>query len=534
MRDREFDITLDLMADGLEGRLSDAQKAELWDAQAASAEVRANYLWLQRAAHDLELIGEETVKDAPEIDVVEAVLRAVDKAAASEKMTRLAAQEPRRPLFVFWGRAALAAAALAVVFGLVLELGGFKPSDPAAPAVSQVPEHPAGSAERMATALPGEVSGSERLDDAVEQLAQAISEKLDTSSKHVDRGDFLATTAPVLSSVTQNDVVALRQAAISEPGAWVRLKRMATLDAETAAEVLENPNLLPDAMVGVAASLPDEMARQWLVTAVGRMEQQKPYARLALATTYVAEAHDAPAPDQPAPALFDGMSENDLRAFLLEMAALQEADPENALLDALQAGALLRLGDTEGALAALANLQGKGIATAYGLEAARSRQLALAAAGMTEESARMLSAVLAGSDQYNMLCDLARDLVQSGQAYEAQGDPDVARRIYEATQRLGEQVTGNARLSEESLAGIDIQRMAMEGLETLYANSGLASEMERLTSSALALVSQINSLGGMLESLDRLFLGGGDNSFWSQLSAQILEFGDLAFFESIP
>lgn len=146
----------------------------------------------------------------------------------------------------------------------------------------------------------------------------------------------------------------------------------------------------------------------------------------------------------------------------------------------------------------------------------------------------MLSAVLAGSDQYNMLCDLARDLVQSGQAYEAQGDPDVARRIYEATQRLGEQVTGNARLSEESLAGIDIQRMAMEGLETLYANSGLASEMERLTSSALALVSQINSLGGMLESLDRLFLGGGDNSFWSQLSAQILEFGDLAFFESIP
>jgi hypothetical protein len=76
--------------------------------------------------------------------------------------------------------------------------------------------------------------------------------------------------------------------------------------------------------------------------------------------------------------------------------------------------------------------------------------------------------------------------------------------------------------------------MAMEGLEALYANRGLASEMERLTSSALALVSQINNLGGMLESLDRLFLGGGDSSFWSQLSAQILELGDLAFFESAP
>jgi tetratricopeptide (TPR) repeat protein len=532
VRDREYDISLDVLADGLEGRLSEAQLAELREARAASAEVRANYLWLQRAAHDLELIGEESVKEAPEIDVVEAVLRAVDKAAASEKTARLAAREPQRPSFVFWGRAALAAAVLAMVFGMVLELGGFMPPEPAAPAVSQVPELPVTPVEQMATALPGEVSGSERLDDAVERLAQEITEKLDTSSKHAGRGDFLATAAPVLSSVTQNDVVALRQAAISEPGAWVRLKRMATLDAATAAEVLENPDLPPDAMVGVAASLPDEMARQWLVTAVGRMDQQKPYARLALATTYV--THAAPTADLPAPALFDGMSESDLRAFLAEMAALQEADPENALLDALQAGALLRLGDTEGALAALANLQGKGVATAYGLDAARSRQLALAAAGMPQESARMLSAVLAGSDQYNMLCDLARDLVQSGQAYEAQGDPDTAQRIYEATQRLGEQVTGNTRLSEESLAGIDIQRMAMEGLEALYANRGLASEMERLTSSALALVSQINNLGGMLESLDRLFLGGGDSSFWSQLSAQILELGDLAFFESAP
>jgi len=228
------------------------------------------------------------------------------------------------------------------------------------------------------------------------------------------------------------------------------------------------------------------------------------------------------------------MSENDLRAFLLEMAALQEVDPENALLDALQAGALLRLGDTEGALAALANLGGKDLATAYGLDAARSQQLALAAAGMSEESARMLSAVLAGSDQYNMLCDLARDLLQSGQAYEAQGDPDTARQIYEATQRLGEQVTGNAQLSEESLAGVDIQRMAMEGLESLYAESDLAGEMERLTTSALALVSQINSLGGMLEALDQLFLGGGDSSFWNQLSEQILQFGDLSVFESAP
>lgn len=536
MNDREHDITLDALADSLEGRLPEAQASELRDALAASAELRADYLWLQGVAHDLDAIGAQVVKGAPEIDVVDAVMRAVDKAAASEKTVHtvhLEKRQPARPSFGLWGAVALAAAAVVVIMGLMFEFGLFGPSGPSAPVVSQGPDRPPVPGERVAVIPPGETPGSERLDEAMERLAQEVAEKLDTPSKHADRGGFLATAAPVLGDVTQDDVVALRQAAVSDPGAWVRLKRMATLDAATAAEVVSNPDVSPDAIVGAAASLPDEEARQWLVTAVGRMDQQKPYAGLTLASTYLAQPA-APTAEQPAPALFDGMTESDLRAFLSEMAALQEADPENALLDALRAGALLRLGDTEGALAALANLQGKDLATAYGLDAARSQQLALAAAGMSEESARMLSAVLAGSDQYNMLCDLARDLLQSGQAYEAQGDPDTARQIYEATQRLGEQVTGNARLSEESLAGIDVQRMAMEGLESLYAGSDLAGEMERLTTSALALVSQINSLGGMLEALDQLFLGGGDSSFWNQLSEQILQFGDLSVFESAP
>ncbi len=532
MRDREYDITLDALADSLEGKLSEAQAAEVRDALAASAEIRADYLWLQGVAHDLEAIGAQVIKGAPEIDVVDAVLRAVDRAAASEKTVHLEERKPARPSFALWGAVALAAAAVVVIMGLVFEFGIFGPSEPSAPVASQGPARPPVPDERVAVIPPDETPGSGRLDDAMEQLERELAETLDTPSKHADRGGFLATDAPVLGNVTQDDVVALRQAAVSDPDAWVRLKRMATLDAATAAEVVSNPEVSPDAIVGAAASLPDEEARQWLVTAVGRMDQQKPYAGLALATTYMAQP--APTAEQPAFALFDGMTESDLRAFLSEMAALQEADPENALLDALRAGALLRLGDTDGALAALASLQGKDLATAYGLDAARSRQLALAAAGMSEESARMLSAVLAGSDQYNMLCDLARDLLQSGQAHEAQGDPDTARQIYEATQRLGEQVTGNAVLSEESLAGIDIQRMAMEGLEALYAGSDLAGEMERLTTSALALVSQINSLGGMLESLDQLFLGGGDSSFWNQLSEQILQFGDLSVFESSP
>ena len=96
--------------------------------------------------------------------------------------------------------------------------------------------------------------------------------------------------------------------------------------------------MLPEAIVGVAASLPDEEARQLLVTAVGRMEQQKPYAGLALAETYISQPE--PTAELPEPALFDGMTDDELRAFLGEVAALQEADPQNALFDALRAGAL--------------------------------------------------------------------------------------------------------------------------------------------------------------------------------------------------
>ena len=529
MREDEHDITLDRLADCLDGMLSEEEALAVQKALEASGEVKADYAWLQTAARDFHAIGESIAHDAPEIDVLDAVMRAVEKADAAERIVRLDVRKRSRPSLAFWGTVALAAAVVLVVLGLVFEIGLFAPAGQDVPPVAEGPDAPDIPGETVALVTPGETPASGRLSEAMEQLAQGVAEKLDTPSKHLDKGDFHATAAPEIGKVTQDEVVALRQAAVTEPGAWSRLQRMATLDAATVAELASDSDVLPEAIVGVAASLPDEEARQLLVTAVGRREQQKPYAGLALAETYISQPE--PTAELPEPALFDGMTDDELRAFLGEVAALQEADPQNALFDALRAGALFRLGDAEAALAALLALQGKETASAYGLDAAQSRQMGLIAAGMPEDAARMLSAVLAGSDQYNMLCDLARDLLQSGQAYEAQDDPDTAQQVYEATQRLGEQVSGGARLSEEALAGIDIQRMAMEELEGLYARSGLAGEIERLTTSALELVSQINNLGGILESLDQLFLSGGDSSFWNQLSEQILELGDLSLFE---
>ncbi|HOD52641.1 MAG TPA: hypothetical protein PKY01_09680 [Candidatus Hydrogenedentes bacterium] len=525
----EHDITLDRLADYVEGTLSAEDAALARKAIEASEASKADYAWLRLAAEDFHAIGQNIVKDAPEIDVLDAVMQAVRKADASAKTVDLSERKKSRPSFVLWGAMALAAAVLLAVIGLVFEWGAFAPQKTVVPPVAEGPDKPQQPEQRTAVVIPGEKPETSRLGDIMEQLAQDVAHRLASPEKHAGRSEFFATAAPDISKVSQGDVVALRQAAVTNPQAWTRLQRMAMLDAETAAKVAADPEAAPETIVGVAASLPDEEARQLLVTAIGRMDQQQPYAGLVLAKTYIAEPVSTPETTSE-PALFDGMTEQDLRAFLEEIAVLQGADPQNALFDALRAGALFRVGDTEAALAALESLKGKETATAYGLQAAQSRELALAAAGMPEEAAQMLSAVLAGSDQYTMLCNLARELVQSGQAYENQGDVDTARRVYEATQRLGEQVSGSAQLSEEALAGVDIQRMALEELETLYANGGAGGDIEQITSSAEALVTQINSLSDMLESLDRLFLGGGNEAFWNQLSEQILRMGDLGLF----
>lgn len=534
MIDRDNDITLDLLADFLEGTLSQEEAEQVRKAMEAAEAAKAEYAWLARAAEDFHAISENIVRDAPEIDVLDGVMQAVQKVDESARIVERQHVRKPRPSFALWGGLALAAAVVLIIAGLVFEWGVFAPVQPVGPPVAQRPDTHEQPDESMVAVIPPAESEPDSFGNAMQQLAHNVTQKLDASAKHGNQHEFLATAAPNVSKVTQDEVVSLRQAAITDPQAWGRLHRMATLDAETAEKVLANPDATPDAIVGVAASLPDEEARQWLVTAVGRMDQQKPYARLALAETYVPDPVSTTKSAEEPPTLFDGMSAEDLQAFLGEIAALQEADPQNALFDALRAGALFRMGDAEAALAALESLRGKEFATAYGLEAARSRQEALTAAGMSEEAAQMLSAVLAGSDEYNMLCSLARELLETGQAYEDQGDTDVAQQVYEATQQLGEQVSDGALLSEEALAGVDIQRMALEELEGLHASGNFVGDLGRLTNSAVQLVQQINDLGQVLGILDQQFMSAGDSAFWGELSEQILELGDLMLFQAMP
>ncbi len=536
MNQHDNDITLDRLADFLDGTLPEAEAARIRQALESSDALRAEYEWLRMAAEDIEALGARLDADAPEIDVLDRVMQATERTGASANTVRLDSRKGNsRPGIAFWSAAALAAAVLLMMTGVALRFGVLAPGAPDTPHVSEALDVPERPEDETLAQEAEETPETDRLVAAMQQLVEGTQSRLDTSGRRIDRTAMRTTDTPRIGDITTDEIVSLRQAALTDPNAWARLKQMATLDATAAAEVATNPDAPPEAIVGAAASLRAEEARQLLVTAVGRMDQHQPYARLALAKTYLAD------PVQPfeteaevlPPALLDGMTADDLHAFLSEIAMLQAIDPHNALFDALRAGALLRLGDTAGALNALQELQGKDVATAYGLEAAHSREQALTAAGMTLETARVLSAMLAGSDEYNMLCDLGRELLQSGQAYEAQGDLDTARQVYEATRRLGEQVAENAPLSEEALAGVDIQRMALEELEALYGVSELAVDIEQLTSSALALVNQIDSLGEILGSLNQLILDGGDAGFWLQLSEQILEWGDLLLFRDV-
>ncbi|MEA3366345.1 MAG: hypothetical protein U9Q79_11960, partial [Candidatus Hydrogenedentes bacterium] len=230
----EKDITLDVLADYVEGNLSEEESARVRKAVEASEATRSEYAWLQLAAADLHVIGESIVRNAPEIDVLDGVMRAVEKADESAKIVERKELRKPRPSFALWGGMALAAALLLVVAGLIFEWGVFTPAKRVVPPVAERPQAPEQPDEpKVAATDQGE---SERLGIIMQQLARDrdVADRLGSSAKHVNPSEFLATAAPDMSKVSQDEVVALRQAAITDPQAWGRLQRMATLDAETA------------------------------------------------------------------------------------------------------------------------------------------------------------------------------------------------------------------------------------------------------------------------------------------------------------
>ncbi|MBN2308368.1 MAG: hypothetical protein JXR94_05320, partial [Candidatus Hydrogenedentes bacterium] len=494
----------------IEGRLDAAAAARVRRWIDSSDDSRRQYDWVKGIYEELHALGNAAVADAPGVDLVDDVMAAVNGAGFGEAPPRHRRASVRRLRWLWVGAAA--AAAVLIALGILWQWGPSEQPGAPVPTQARVPQAPAGPVEPAAPAGDEVRLAQHEAFEPLKVRFQESKKRLqDLDAERPAKAVFESTVPPDLSSLSIDDIIAARKSAGSDGTEWARLRQWATLTPETAAALAASPDTTPAVALGAAQGLPAEAAEELLFTVVGHLPDD-PYVRFALAR---AEASQAEPPA-------DALSEVD---------RLRSLDPDNALSYYLEAKLLLDAGDTEGALAALALAAELDEASAYSLESARYREQALVESGLAPESAHVLTALTAGMDEYNFLCDLSDDLLEYGQEYWEMGDVQAAQQIFEAVQQMGEQIEQGAALAQELLAALDIQRAAVDVLEGLYTALESVTGIEALTADTIDLVSGLEEIGSFFAALDELLFGTGDTSLWTMISDVILQEGDLTLFD---
>lgn len=495
----------------LEGELS-PEEAQRVEAQIASSDAyRQEHEWLQAAYADLDAMGRAFAARTPQVDLVESVMDTVSQANHPEKIVSIDAERARRrERGRTWLGVAAAAAVILALLGYVL----FKE----APTPGNVP---GGGGNELATP---EKTPIERAIKPTPQLNTTIATRLkqfDEKRKRIpdemrsgqSSGEMEATESPTLDTPTMGEILSARREASGDSRGITRLMQWASLKKEQAIELVQNPDSSTQVKLGAAESLSGEEAAQVLLTVVGQVPD------------------NAPAQFELAKALDETATPESESQALEQVPTLHTLDPNNALPYYLEAKLRLEQNDLAGALEALRIAQTLPTASAYSLESAMSKAEALIASGLPADQAKAVSALTAGMDQYNFLCDLGKNLLEYGQDYMAVGDYSTAQDIAQAVQRLGQQVETGASLSQEQLAGLDMQAAAIDVLEQLYTTIESPEGIDQLTSQTADLVTSIDQLGGFFQELDQLFSSQSGSDFLNMISGWILQSGDLSLFD---
>ena len=512
----------------LDGLLEESAAAELRAHLERCDACRAEHDWLVMTIADLEALGDDIVRHAPEVDLVDAVLRGVREiddvvAPIPLKLTR---PQPWR-----WAFKALAGAAAAAGIALVAWLA-FGRSDDA-------PHPGAGGTVARRTDDPSRSIWLQELAQRKDRFT-AEREKLPSGvvggmrKVHPPHFAEVATVADA-KSLEVKDIVATRRKAFSNESAVAELNRWASLTHEQARKILDDPGVTTATAIAAGQALDTKDAIPALLAVVGRAPQD-PYARFALAKrAVVPETQPLPNPfirpetgsDEPAAdgkyTLDSLLSSQDLAA---QIDAWRALDPDNALPLYMEAVRRFQQGDAAAALDALRQAQELLQVNPYTSQAAQAREQALVAGGMSPESAHLLAAVTAGNQEYNFLYRLSNDLLEYGRTYAEQNNLTEAQTVFEAVQHLGEQLQGDASYSMEQLAGLDIQREALASLESIYAALGSDAALEQLTTQTLQLFQELEGLRTFFDSLDRIF--ESEDALWSLVADVILNDGDLS------
>ncbi len=470
-----------------------------------SKEARAELDWLRAVFADIETVEASAHPRVQEIDIVESVMRQVQKASPANVVSI----ESARPQRKAWLPVVAAAAAvlLAVAYFFSTNPDGTRTSQPGVtnPGVTKTAQPPDAPKPKLPSTLAG---SKEELEKQLDKLDRV---KLPDNQLQLTQGPTMTLPGGVSDVATALASTQDPRARMAKLLEWARLPKKNALDLASAEEAR------PEVVVGAAQSLSGEEQRRVLLTAVGKL-QEDPSARLQLALNYMDTPAEAPAPE---------VAENQTQA-VTQLSSIKEIDPDNALPYYFEAKTLLERNDIEKALQALQTAGGLDQASAYSLESALAESAALEASGMDPEAARMVAALTAGVDENNFLCQLAGDLLSYGQGFLSENNFPAAEAIFKAVEQLGRQVESGASFSQEQLAGLDIQRSALGGLGQLYETVESAEGVATVTDATNDLTIDVEELHNFFVTLDEMFLKPMTTEFWNIVSGIILGSGDLA------
>lgn len=493
------------MARLVDGTIDEAARADLLRHAGECPGCGEELEWVSTAGADLEALGDAVLGAVQDVDVVDAVMAELSPrkgvpAVRFEKRPALG-----RPFRLGW--LGLAAAAGLMVF--VWLVAGRLREDLGMPEVADS-SGPVG-ADRLPARDNRDGSnapGSEKEEEAlVERFQTALAPREEVPGERGGDGEA--------EGLTERDILSAYRESIESGSALSRLVGWAELSREEAKALAASDTVSLSALIGAAQSLPLGEAIPVLMRAMDDGPDD-PYVRYRLAWAY----GDDPLSREEA---------------LEQIAALQGLDPDNAMVHYLTAQYYLEEEppDVGAAMAALARAKSLASADAYSREAALHRRQALVESGMDFEVAQLLSALTVGRWEYDELLELAGNLMATGEAHQASGDTVAAVSVYEAVLDMGRQLETGAEFSQQQLAGLDIERAAIDALNPLYVLLGSPEQLEQLAMATNLLIESILQLSQYLNELSNLLVTEFDTTVLLDIANAILEFGDLYFTEFV-
>lgn len=494
IKEEPVSIDFSLLADCLESGCGSEGLSDVIPPSSGGSQTHAASKWLHLFMTTCRELQEEHARRTPRIDCVDSVLSVIVAGESNAAREDYKQSKVRVRRIVLGGWLAAAAAALVLAGSLFVTLR----EKPSGSTVVSRPRVASISQNRTPDKTIDSSQVSTKQFSVLQEKVARPWQKVGSDEKVV----FEAVPAPALKSLTPDTLVATWRRIGTDASAWTQIRQWATLSKEQAHDIFASKQHMPEAVVGASTALLPEEREVALLTAIGHMPGD-PAVRFALAKDYYGKPQEVTAATE-------------------TLNSLQSLDKDNALPLYLEARLRLDSGDVSGALALLERAREMEQASAYALRTAQFREQALVASGMSEETARLLTAMTAGMDEYDFLCQLGHDLLQYGRYLADNGDTSSAEAIYQSVRRLGQQLNNGADFLPEQMAALDVERQAVVMMQDLYTALGSAEGVEALANQALDLIGRIEGIEGFARGIEEFLAATTDVNTWLQWAEALL------------